>query len=896
MSSYPVLVRRFGERDHCRAYWPLWPLDDIASAGLATVPGCVLEFSEPGATLAKPWQLFRGGILDDLLGGTAYLDLPQYGRPKSAVIEWIAYPAIAGLPYRLRLLDDSGDKDASTETWRLELLKRKRFIEEFAGIFCSGPLPFSKVKRGHGRDHVLSTESLEQTVEDYHAIYREATGSEFPATLRAQFEVAIDSILRRWSGTPRSGGETAPYVSISVRRAVREGDQEVLASGLVFGPALHPKGYGCYSSSHGLDDIDAGIAEIHEIDTADPTDSGFGSGVVQLRNWLEAADRQTWKVGFVRTAAALLVDSVDHVLPDARLSTRVATALVSNGSEAAAIAQLRPSDVTESLVPRVQIRARHDLVVLGTGLPASPGVHSGRLFTCIESANRPSPGMPGVFVATSPGPEQIPAVMMAQSLVFGTGGATSHVAVIARSSGRPCVLGVPGLHVDTQAGVVRFGDRHVRDGEWISVDGNTGRIYLGQVHVSQTTVRDLPGLEAVLAAADRHSKVRVRANADSASAAATAFAFGATGIGLCRIEHLLLQQPGNEVMECALALACCISTIQHEVLSAERMLRSYPSSPAARANALSARARLNDDPTYQTYLRQLEQARSLLTEALVGLLRSAAGRRVTVRLFDPPPADFVREPTLFAMHSAGILSETQLSSILEVIRRRDPFLGLRGARLCRLAPEFTAMQIRAVLSASEQVSHEIGHNAPIDLLVPSVIDAVEIATVRRLAESEAASLFGRSLSTFECRLGAMIEIPRAALCASSLAEECDFFSIGTNDLTQLTWCCSRDHSEAEFLNHVSYADLERLPFGVFDRIGVGQLVRAAVAAAKTAPHALEVGVCGEHAAHPEALAFFSAVGVDYVSCPSHLIPAVRLACAQASIDGGCGSSADGSYA
>jgi pyruvate, orthophosphate dikinase len=509
-----------------------------------------------------------------------------------------------------------------------------------------------------------------------------------------------------------------------------------------------------------------------------------------------------------------------------------------------------------------------DAIVLTTGLPASPGAAAGIVVLDPDEAEKLAQdpnAEPFVLVRHETSPEDFHGMVGAQAVLTVRGGMTSHAAVVARGMGKPCVAGAGGIEIDRYQDCLRIGEHVVRKGAWITVDGSTGRVFLGKVPTSEPEFND--DLLQLLAWADERRRLRVRANADTAADALMARSFGAEGIGLCRTEHMFFGEERLEPMR--------------QMILAENW--------AERVQAL-------------------EKILPLQQQDFIAIFRAMDGLPITVRLLDPPLHEFlpsrddlVAEITELRFtllqyaqsmsHVAQLIAQiSQREALLRQVdrlREVNPMLGHRGCRLGLVYPEVTEMQVRAIFEAACTVKSQ-GMTVLLEIMVPLVATPVELLHQSEIIHRIAQEVAGSHGLTLEYQVGTMIELPRAALVANRIAQHADFFSFGTNDLTQTTLGMSRDDSAHFLPSYIVHKVLPDDPFQVIDEEGVGQLIQLGIERGRSTNPQLKAGVCGEHGGNPRSIAFFNSVGVDYVSCSPFRVPIARLAAAQAAIRSSAG--------
>ena len=492
-----------------------------------------------------------------------------------------------------------------------------------------------------------------------------------------------------------------------------------------------------------------------------------------------------------------------------------------------AVARIDPDQLDQLLHPMIDPDARVE--VAARGLNASPGAASGAIVLDADTAEeRGKAGENVILVRWETTPDDIHGLIHARGVLTAHGGMTSHAAVVARGMGKPCIAGCEDLSIDVAAGTVRIGDHELRAGDVITIDGGTGRVIVGSVPLVPPAIDENFG--TILEWADALRRLRVRANADTPADAAKAREFGAEGIGLCRTEHMFMGE--------------------------DRL-------PVVREMILA-----RDEDERRGVLERLLPMQQADFE---GIFEAMAGLPVTIRLLDPPLHEFL--PTMEEATSDAMRDR------IRQLHEANPMLGTRGCRLGLQFPEIYEMQVRAIVRAARAVRDRTGEAPLVEIMHPLVGFTEELARLRELTERVAAEE-----PSVEYLCGTMIELPRAALRADEIAAEADFFSFGTNDLTQTTLGFSRDDAEGKFLTYyLEHGILERNPFEVIDEGGVGDLMRIAVERGRGAKPGVKMGICGEHGGEPRSVAFCHRLGLDYVSCSPYRVPVARLAAAQAAL-------------
>ncbi len=539
-----------------------------------------------------------------------------------------------------------------------------------------------------------------------------------------------------------------------------------------------------------------------------------------------------------RTAPAALKMAVDMV----------AEGLISKDE---ALMRIDPAQLDQLLHPRLD--PKQELNVLATGLGASPGAGVGQaVFTADDAEEKGSKGEPVILVRWETNPDDIHGLMHSQGVITSHGGMTSHAAVVARGMGKPCIAGVQDMKVDEKGKQFSIGDVVIKEGDWISMDGATGRVILGKAKLVAAGIDE--NVSAVLGWADDVRRLKVRTNADTPEDARVARTFGAEGIGLCRTEHMFMQQ--------------------------ERL-------PHVQAMIMS--------DTTEEREKHLANLLPFQREDFDGIFRAMEGLPVTIRLLDPPLHEFLPSyvDTMLELQRlqltnapvAEIAKQETLAAKVKSLAEANPMLGTRGCRLGIQWPEIYAMQVRAIIEAAADVQADTGKTPHVEIMIPLVGFEQELKLMRELTIATADAVLAERKVKIDYTIGTMIEVPRAAVTADQIANQADFFSFGTNDLTQMTLAFSRDDAEGKFLTHYLKTDLLKTnPFEKLDQQGVGQLIAMAVQKGRSVKPDLKTGICGEHGGEPTSVKFCHRAGLNYVSCSPYRVPLARLAAAQAVLE------------
>ncbi|WP_326762205.1 pyruvate, phosphate dikinase [Streptomyces phaeochromogenes] len=740
-----------------------------------------------------------------------------------------------------------------------------------SGLF-EGILARLKDMRGAADDLHLDATDLAGLVEAYKDLIHHETGEDFPQLPAEQLRRAVLAVFESWNGERARLYRRREHIpddlgtAVNVQTMVFGNLGPDSGSGVAFtrDPATGAPGvYGDYLANAQGEDVVAGIRNTIPLDGLKDLDPTSYAQLREHMRTLETHYRDLCDIEFTIERGRLWMLQTRVGKRTAEAAFAIAAALVDEGLITAdeCLARVGGDGLSRLMFPRFDTLKVGE--ALAHGIPASPGAAVGAaVFDSAEAVRRAAAGEKVVLVRQETTPDDLPGMIAAQAVLTSRGGKTSHAAVVARGMGKVCVCGAEELGVDTGARRFSADGTTVEEGTVISVDGSEGAVYLGAAPLVDSSVmryfetgEHSAGLvEAVSRAMNRADGVRrlgVRANADTPEDAARARRFGAEGIGLCRTEHMFLGERRQLV---------------------EAMI-------LARTDAERERA--------------LDGLLPLQREDFVGILEAMDGLPVTIRLLDPPLHEFLPDRTELAVRLAaaeahGNPPSAHDSELLDAVNRmheENPMLGLRGVRLGLVAPGLVAMQVRAIAEAVVE-RKRAGGDPRAEIMVPLIDTVEELRLVREEVEQVLAEVSNASGVPVQCPVGTMIELPRAALTAGAIAKEAEFFSFGTNDLTQTTWGFSRDDVEAAFFS--AYLDkgiFKVSPFETIDRAGVGRLVEIAIAEGRAAHPGLKVGVCGEHGGDPESVHFFHTVGLDYVSCSPFRVPVARLEAGRAALHG-----------
>jgi pyruvate,orthophosphate dikinase len=566
-----------------------------------------------------------------------------------------------------------------------------------------------------------------------------------------------------------------------------------------------------------------------------------------------------------------------------------------------ALLRIQPDHVVHLLLPRFDLAAKERAVtdgrLLTTGISASPGAAVGKaIFDADKADELGHAGEHVILVRPETSPDDVHGMIPAEGVLTSRGGKTSHAAVVARGMGKPAVVGAEEVVVDLHTRTMRVGSRTVQEGEWISIDGATGEVFAGEIESIPPHLEEQRELIEVLGWADERRRLQIWANADYPRDAQRAREFGAEGIGLCRTEHMFMEQDRLPIVQEMILAAPASARLR---IDAARLEEELSDAPPARKPELERRLSELDaelGPARNEFESALARLLPIQRGDFKGILRSMEGLPVVIRLLDPPLHEFLPSHEELLLEVAALRRENpntpelaareDLLRAVEAQREANPMLGLRGCRLGLMYPGINEMQVRAIIEAACELKRE-GVDARPEIMIPLIGHVNELNRVRGQLEETARAVMAEQGIEIEYKFGTMIEVPRAALTADEIAESAEFFSFGTNDLTQMTFAFSRDDAEGKFLaRYLQEKILTDNPFQTIDTSGVGKLVRLAVEAGRSKRPDIELGVCGEHGGDPASIAFFNQVGLNYVSCSPFRVPVARLAAAQAELASG----------
>jgi pyruvate, orthophosphate dikinase len=763
---------------------------------------------------------------------------------------------------------------------------QRRFMEMFAEVVfgvsrepIEAVMADSRASAGSHRIEELEPADARELLEHLASVIQAEAMQPIPFDPRDQLRRSVMAVFESWN--TRRAKDYRAYegipddlgTAVNIVAMVYGNVDEESCSGVLFtrDPATGEKRiFGEYLTRSQGEDVVAGIATPLPLEQMAAAMPEVHKELLDVSARIEAHYGDAQDIEFTVERLKPYILQTREAKRSARAAVRIAVEMCDERilSKQEALLSVPADQVYQLLLPRLDetdvSRARENGRLLTVGLGASPGGVTGVVALSADGAVKlASEGQRVVLVRPETSAEDVHGIIASAGVLTARGGATSHAAVVARGLGKPCIVGTELLEVRADLGQVRSGGKTVEEGEEISIDGGTGEVFIGSLATVEARVGEEHHLARLLGWADEHRRLGVRANADAGPEAALSREFGADGVGLCRTEHMFFEPERLDLVRQMILAASAYSKWPDDELNAWR------------------------------YRQVLKELQGIQAEDFEEILIAMDGMPVVIRLLDPPLHEFLpsHEELLDELHEMreqhaarqDIAEREELLAAVEELREANPMLGLRGCRLGIVHPEIFKMQILALGDAVQKLKAR-GMSPRPEVMVPLVSDAGEMSAVRAILEEALREATQPGDEPFAPSIGAMIETPRAALLADEIAESAEFFSFGTNDLTQMTFGFSRDDAEGKFLvRYLETGVLQRDPFQTLDQQGVGALVKTGLAAAKGLDRRLEAGVCGEHGGDPDSIDFFEQAGLDYVSCSPYRVPVARLAAAQAAI-------------
>ena len=845
-------------------------LAEMTKIGLPVPPGFTIS-TEACNDYYVSNKTIKPEIIEQIESKLAQLESElgkELGSTENPLLVSVRSGAVISMPGMMDTILNLGLNDntvvglaKATENERFAYDSYRRFIQMFSDVAMEVPkykfesvLDRYKETNGFKFDTELTTDHLKAIVEEFKAIYKKEVKEDFPQEPKKQLMLAVEAVFRSWNN-PRAivyrklndiPNNLGTAVNVQSMVFGNMGDNSGTGVAFTRDPATgENKLLGEYLINAQGEDVVAGIRTPQKIATLENIMPDIYKQFVETADKLEKHYRDMQDIEFTIERGKLFLLQTRNGKRTAKSAINVAVDLVQEGliTKEEAIMRIEPNQLDQLLHPKFEDKSLKEAEVLAKGLPASPGAASGKIYFSAEDVVEASKdGTETILVRQETSPEDIEGMVSAQGILTARGGMTSHAAVVARGMGKCCVAGCGEIKVSEVAKTLEVGDLVLKEGDYISLDGSTGVVYLG--NVNKATADMTGNFEKLMSWVDEIRQMQVRTNADNPRDAKAAVEFGAEGIGLCRTEHMFFDE--------------------------ERI-------PAVRKMILSN--------TVEERVKALETLLPMQQKDFEDIYRVMGERPVNIRLLDPPLHEFLPQDdeTIEELAKDMGIQPIAIKKRCEELAEFNPMLGHRGCRLAVTYPEIAVMQTKAIINAAIAVNKE-GLNVEPEIMIPLVGAINEFKTVKQIIVDTAEEIIKEAGVELKYTVGTMIEIPRACLIADEIAQEADFFSFGTNDLTQMTFGYSRDDAGKFLGEYVDREILEKDPFQVLDQDGVGKLVQMAAKLARGEKgDNIKLGICGEHGGEPSSVEFCYNTGLNYVSCSPYRVPIARLAAARATI-------------
>jgi pyruvate,orthophosphate dikinase len=829
-------------------------LAEMTQLGVPVPAGFTITTDACRAYMANGGQLPDGleAEIEQHLAGLEEKIGKRFGDPEDPLLVSVRSGAAVSMPgmmdtiLNLGLNDEAvrglgertGNPRFANDSYRRLIQMYGEVVDGIDGQRFEDALSKLKGERGAAQDVDLSAEDLAELVDSYKRIYEDETGSPFPQDARDQLSRAVRAVFESWENPRAQVYRRAHHIAddlgtaVNVVQMVFGNKGERSGTGVAFtrDPSTGRPGlYGEFLADAQGEDVVSGVRTPEPLERMQLALSDAFEQLIETMRRLEEHYQDMQDIEFTVEDDRLYLLQTRSAKRTAAAALKSAVDMVAEGliSEEDAVARIDPGQLDQLLHPMIDPAA--SVEVIAHGLNASPGAASGKIAFDADTAAERGQTEDLILVRWETTPDDIHGMIAAKGILTAHGGMTSHAAVVARGMGKPCVAGCEALSVDAKAKRASLNGYELGEDSVITIDGGTGRVILGAVDLVPAQINE--DFETILGWADRFRRLKVRANADTPEDAAKAREFGAQGIGLCRTEHMFMAEDRLPVMR------------EMIMASGEEERR-----------------------------RALDKLLPHQQSDFEGIFEAMTGLPVTIRLLDPPLHEF-----LPPIEEAA---DERMRERIRALQESNPMLGTRGCRLGLIWPEVYEMQVRAIVRAAVAVEKRTGDAPLVEIMHPLVGFGEELHRLRAITVATAAEE-----EEIECLIGTMIELPRACIRADEIAAHADFFSFGTNDLTQTALGFSRDDAEGKFLTrYLEDGVLERNPFETIDQAGVGELMRIAVERGHSVKQELKMGICGEHGGEPESVAFCHRLGLDYVSCSPYRVPLARLAAAQAALE------------
>jgi pyruvate, orthophosphate dikinase len=910
-------------------------LAEMTNAGLPVPPGFTVStaacnlFVEKGSLSAEIEAESEKNLLrlEELMG-------KKLGAAADPLLVSVRSGAKFSMPGMMDTILNLGLNDQSvtglkvkTGNGRFAKDSYRRFIQMYGNVVLGidkdefeHELSAVKKKAKVTADVDLTESNLDEVIERSKGVVRKQTGHDFPQDPRAQLAGARDAVFKSWMN-PRAvtyrklneiPHDLGTAVNVQCMVFGNMGDSSATGVGFTRNPSSGAKEfYGEFLQNAQGEDVVAGIRTPHPITDLDKVMPEAYRQLREITTRLERHYKDVQDFEFTIQENKLYMLQTRNGKRTGVAAVHIAVDLVEEGilTKKEAVQKVEPQALDQLLHPIFDPKERGRAETAAKGLPASPGAATGVVvFTADEAVAWSQKGKRVLLVRMETVPDDIHGMSVAQGILTATGGMTSHAAVVGRQMGKPSVVGCGALQIDAKGRKLKVGGKVVSEGQSISIDGTTGDVFLKELPTSPSEVLQVVDgkrkpessplyqkFERLLSWADEIRHLGIRANADIPRDAKVAFAFGARGIGLCRTEHMFFAEDRlPHVVKMILSAARGQKGLDL-TKQLQAKLKEAKGHQAADLRKELAKVKAEYGKAIADYTGALKKLLPMQRADFAGLFKEMRGNPVTIRTLDPPLHEFLpkREELMVQVavlkakgesrNKAAIAKASKLLHAVEELHEFNPMLGHRGCRLGITYPEITRMQAQAIFEAALQVSKK-GTPVKPEVMIPLVGHVEELRRQKKIVIEAAEKVLGKSGSGVDYLIGTMIEVPRGAVTADEIAKEAEFFSFGTNDLTQMGFGLSRDDAARFLLYYIEHGILDKDPFVSLDTAGVGQLVEIGVKKGRSVKPKLKIGVCGEHGGDPSSIRFFHAVGLDYVSCSPYRVPIARLAAAQAQLE------------
>jgi pyruvate,orthophosphate dikinase len=884
-------------------------LAEMTNAGLPVPPGFTIT-TEACNEYYSSGETFPDGMLEQTFAAMKQVEQAtgkRFGDPSNPLLVSVRSGAKFSMPGMMDTVLNLGLNEETlqglaglTANERFAYDAYRRFIQMFSKIVLGVEgemfehlIDEAKRKAKVKLDTELTTAHLKKLCEDFKKVVRRETGSSFPTDPDKQLEEAVKAVFRSWNGDRAKAYRRREKIPDDLGTAVNivtmvfgnMGNDSGTGVAFTRNPATGGRElFGDYLTNAQGEDVVAGIRTPKHIDELQKEMPEVYNQFVEVAGRLERHYRDMQDLEFTIERGRLWMLQTRNGKRTGPAAVKIAVDMVNEGliDQKTALLRVPAGDLDQLLHKMVDPKAKVN--VLTRGINASPGAAVGRVvFTPQEAEKWAADGKPVILVRRETSPEDVRGMDAAQAIVTSTGGPTSHAAVVARGWGKPCVVGAGEIAINYAKNEFSVNGTRIRRGDWVTVDGTSGQVIEGQAPLIDPEIGD--DFRQLMKWADGHRRLAVRTNADTPGDAEVARGFGAEGIGLCRTEHMFFEGDRIDYVRQMILGSLEYKSIERELKGIDSEL-DRATSPKRREELGRQKRALKkefEEPK-RLYKGGLDQLLKLQRKDFEGIFRAMDGLPVTIRTLDPPLHEFLphdEEGTRKLARKLKVRPQ-HLWQRVQLLHEANPMLGHRGCRLGVVFPEITEMQARAIFEAAARVQKK-GVKVLPEVMIPLVSDVNELKLQAEVVRRVAGEIEASTGEKFDYLVGTMIELPRAALTADKIAQAAEFFSFGTNDLTQTTYGISRDDSAKFLPYYVEHRIFKDDPFQALDQEGVGQLVKIGTERGRMIRSDLKVGICGEHGGEPSSVGFCHRVGLNYVSCSPYRVPIARLAAAQAAL-------------